>query len=335
MKIYHNPHTNPYFNLAAEEYLLDNTDGEIFMLWRNEPAVIIGRYQNAYAELNAAFIREQGIKVVRRLTGGGAVFHDLGNVNFTYIAPRGNAEALDFDRFTRPVIAALRKLGVQAELSGRNDIVVAANGETRKISGNAQCVRSASYMKGEKTDKILHHGTLLYSADMSRLVGALNVDTDKIRSKGIKSVRSRVANIKEYLSEQYSGMDAAEFMDFLQNEFAGESVCFTETEIGAIQNSADNKYASWNYTYGESKRFSTVKKKYFEFGTVEIGLDADGGVISDISICGDFFGVRDTEELCGLLRGKRLEYAVLVDALRGVSEYIMGAAPAELAELLT
>ena len=194
MKIYITDRTDPYFNLASEQYLLDTENDEVFMLWRNEKAVIIGRNQNAYAEINKPFVDEHGIKVVRRLTGGGAVFHDLGNVNFTYIVPRSDCPTLDFERFSRPVINALRGLGVEAELSGRNDITV----DGRKISGNAQCVYN---------NKVMHHGTLLFSADMSQMAGALNVDEEKIKSKGIKSVRARVCNLSEYLPD----MDVTEF----------------------------------------------------------------------------------------------------------------------------
>lgn len=333
MKIIVNNHTDPHFNLAAEEYLLDNVPGELFMLWRNEPSVIIGRNQNAYAELNSEFIREHGIKVVRRLTGGGAVFHDLGNVNFTYIVAREEAEKLDFARFTQPVIDALRKLGVPAELSGRNDIVVRVDGEIRKISGNAQCMRPAAYAAGG-VDRIMHHGTLLYSADMSKLAGALNVDPDKIKAKGIKSVRSRVANIADLLSDEYKGMDALEFMEFMLSETQGEHIELSPDDEAAIQKLSDEKYSTWDYTYGSSKQYSVTSKKYFEFGMVEIGLDADCGVICDIKIRGDFFGVRDDEELCDRLRGVKLEYGALVRALAGVSEYIMGATPAEIASLI-
>lgn len=333
MKIIINNHTDPYFNLAAEEYLLDNVSGELFMLWRNEPAVIIGRSQNAFAELNAEFIREHGIKVVRRLTGGGAVFHDLGNVNFTYIVRREGEQTLDFARFTKPVIEALRRLGVPAELSGRNDIVVNVDGEVRKISGNAQCVRPAKYAAGG-ADRIMHHGTLLYNADMSKLAGALNVDPDKIRAKGIKSVRARVSNIADYLSDEYKGMDAAEFMAFMLRETPGEHVTLTPGDEAAIQKLADGKYSSWDYTYGSSKQYSVTRKKYFEFGTVEVGLDADCGVICDIRIRGDFFGVRDVTELCDKLRGVKLEYTALTNALACVGDYIMGATAGEIASLI-
>lgn len=333
MKIIVNNHTNPYFNLACEEYLLDNVPGELFMLWRNEPSVIIGRSQNAFAELNLEFIREHNIKVVRRLTGGGAVFHDLGNVNFTYIVAREGAETLDFERFTQPVIEALRKLGVPAELSGRNDIVVRAGGELRKISGNAQCVRPAVFAAGG-VDRIMHHGTLLYSADMSKLAGALNVDPDKIKAKGIKSVRSRVANIADFLADEYRGMDAVRFMEFMLGETPGERVELSPADEAAIQRLADEKYSAWDYTLGSSKQYSVTRKKYFEFGTVEVGLDSDCGVICELNIRGDFFGVRDVAELCRRLRGVRLEHDELIKALDGVSDYILGATPAEIASLI-
>jgi len=323
MKIYINNNTEPYFNLAAEEYLLDNINGEIFMLWRNEPSVIIGRSQNAYAELNSKFIRENNIKVVRRLTGGGAVFHDLGNINFSFIKPRDEINELDFSRFIGPIIVALRKLGVEAEFYGRNDIVVITDGEVRKISGNAQCVRN---------NKIMHHGTLLYNADISSLAGALNVDPEKIKSKGIKSVRSRVANIKDYLNNL--DMDVIDFMDFLLGEIPGERVEFTKSDINAIQKLANEKYKSWDYIYGVSREFSTVRKKYFDFGTVEISFSLDKGLISEICIQGDLFGIKDVGGLCAELIGVKCEIADLTNALSGVGEYIMGASPGEIAELI-
>ena len=192
-----NSSLDPYFNLAAEQYLLERRDtAPVFMIWRNSPAVIIGKNQNAYAELNEAFIRENDIKVVRRLTGGGAVFHD---VNYTFISPKQGANALDFARFCAPIIEALCDLGANAVLSGRNDIEI----DGRKVSGNAQTVCG---------DRILHHGTLLWSADLSKLAGALKVDPEKIASKGIKSVRSRVANIRDLIGSE---MSATDFIDYL------------------------------------------------------------------------------------------------------------------------
>ncbi len=286
MKIIINNHTDPYFNLAAEEYLLDNVPGELFMLWRNEPSVIIGKNQNAYAELNLEFIREHNIKVVRRLTGGGAVFHDLGNVNFTYIVAR-----------------------------------------------DAQCVRPAAFAAGG-VDRVMHHGTLLYSADMAKLAGALNVDPEKIKAKGIKSVRSRVANIADFLAPKHKGMGAEQFMEYMLSRVPGERVTLTSEDEAAIRRLAEEKYSTWEYTFGSSKQYSVTRKKYFEFGTVEIGLDSDGGIITEIKIRGDFFGVRDVSELCERLRGVRLDYGELLRALSDVSDYILGATPAEIASLI-
>ena len=317
MKIYITDRTDPYFNLASEQYLLDTENDEVFMLWRNEKAVIIGRNQNAYAEINKPFVDEHGIKVVRRLTGGGAVFHDLGNVNFTYIVPRNDCPTLDFERFSRPVINALRGLGVEAELSGRNDITVGG----RKISGNAQCVYN---------NKVMHHGTLLFSADMSQMAGALNVDEEKIKSKGIKSVRARVCNLSEYLPD----MDVTEFKSYLENCVEGEKTVFSPEQIKGIEKLRDEKYSTWERDYGVSKEYDRRSKKYFPYGTVDISLSADGGVITAIRFFGDYFGVNDISEIENRLIGSRLERADLEPRLYDIGRYIMGAAAEDIIGLI-
>ena len=198
MKIISHHLTEPAFNLASEEYMLNTSQDDICMLWRNSPAVIIGRYQNAYAEINLPFVRENHISVIRRLTGGGAVFHDLGNLNFTFISD-GKRSALDFARFTEPIVQALQNLGLQASLSGRNDLTL----DGLKFSGNAQCVYT---VKGDGAPryKTMHHGTLLFHADLSRLTGALCADPEKIQSKGITSVRSRVTNLAQHMKTPMS-----------------------------------------------------------------------------------------------------------------------------------
>ena len=191
---------DPYLNLAIEEYLFRNTTDDIFMLWQNEPTVVIGKNQNVYAEINREYTKEHNIKIARRITGGGAVYHDLGNVNYTFISSR-NKEGIDFKYFTAPIIDALKAIGVNAELSGRNDITV----NCKKISGNAQ------YSTDTRT---LHHGTLLFDSDLSVLSSALNVDEEKIRSKAISSTRSRVINIKDLILENYK---TDEFIDIIKN----------------------------------------------------------------------------------------------------------------------
>lgn len=317
MKIYITDRTDPYFNLASEQYLLDTEDDEVFMLWRNEKAVIIGKNQNAYAEINKPFVDEHEIKVVRRLTGGGAVFHDLGNVNFTYIVSRNDCPTLDFERFSRPVISALRGLGVEAELSGRNDITVGG----RKISGNAQCVYN---------NKVMHHGTLLFSADMSQMSGALNVDEEKIKSKGIKSVRSRVCNLCEYLTD----MDVTEFKSYLEGCVEGKKTVFSPEQIKEIEKLRDEKYSTWEWNYGVSKEYGRRSKRYFPFGTVDILLSADRGVITAVRFFGDYFGVNDISEIEKRLVGSRLERNDLEPLLYDIGRYIMGASSEDILGLI-
>lgn len=317
--VIYNDSTDAYFNLACEQYLIDRADPRpVFMLWRNDRAVIIGRNQNAYAEINRQFVEEHGVKVVRRLTGGGAVFHDAGNVNYTFIIPREDDKVLNFAYFSAPIIDALSRLGAAASVSGRNDITV--NG--KKISGNAQCVRNG---------RIMHHGTLLWSADLSELADSLRVDPDKISSKGIESVRARVANIKDLLSLD---MSPEEFIFYLFPSVGNAPRLLTDAERSEIERISAKKYSTWEWNWGESRSFSADRKKYFPFGLVEIRFDSSRGMISDISVSGDFFGLKDVSALEDSLRGVRLERADLVRALSEVGEYVSGAEPELIADLI-
>lgn len=326
MIIYHTTHTNPYFNLATEQFLMDRHPTEpIFMLWRNEASVIIGKNQNAYAELDLEYVRDKGIKVVRRLTGGGAVFHDLGNVNFTFIVPE--CREIDFAHFTEPVITALRELGTDAMLSGRNDITI----DGAKVSGNAACVYNGCTM---------HHGTLLFSADLSRLAGALKPNPAKIRSKGITSVRSRVTNISSHLSKP---MSAENFLSFIENyasrRYGVEPQNFTDDECAEIAALADARYSRWEWNFGKSNAFEAMYAHYFEFGTVEVSVTLEHGMIQALSIGGDFFGTRDVAELSEALIGVRCDMDSIGNAIEAcgipLSDYILGAAPSEIAALIS
>ena len=266
----------------------------------------IRKNQNTYAELDVDFVEKNNVKVVRRLTGGGAVFHDKGNVNFTFIVPQTENATLDFERFTRPIINALKSLGIEGVcLSGRNDILI----DDVKISGNAQSLYN---------NKTIHHGTLLYNADLTSLVGALRVDEEKIKSKGIKSVRNRVCNIIDFMPEK---IDVCDFMDYLEkyvaNETGAEIVDFSEEDIKNIQKLADEKYSTWEWNFGQSKAFSADKKKRYPFGTVGIQFSADQGIINQIKIYGDFFGVGDVDLLASSMIGARVEKAELEKVLDG------------------
>ena len=319
MKYYRGISTDPYLNLASEQFLLDTEDGEVFMLWRNSRSVILGRNQNAYAEVNLPFVEENAIPVVRRLTGGGAVFHDLGNLNFTFIVPRERCPEMDFGRFVRPVAQALREMGVPAELSGRNDLVA----DGRKISGNAQCVWR---------DRVMHHGTLLVDADLSFMDGALRADADKLKSKGIKSVRSRVGNLAEYVP----GLDAEGLMRRLEEYFLGEgaeTAVFTAEQRAGIERLAEEKYRTWEWNFGASGSFGQTVRRRFPYGSVQLSFSSEGGVLTDVRLSGDFFGIRPAGELESALRGCRLIRYELAERLARaeVGEVIYGASPDEIA----
>lgn len=322
MKYIYNDSTDAYFNLAAEEYLINHFDDEVFMLWRNDNAVIVGKNQNTLSEINLDYVEKNGIKVVRRMTGGGAVFHDLGNVNYTFIV-NGSEHMTDFGYFTAPVINALAKLGIKAELSGRNDILI----DGKKFSGNAQ------YSHGGRT---LHHGTLMLSASFDLLKGALNVSREKIESKGIKSVSSRVTNISEHLSAPITPLA---FITHLRESIlsvilgAAEYV-LTNEDKAAIQKLSDEKYSTWEWNYGYSPKYTFTKKTKFSKGIIEVFLNVENGIITDVSFKGDFFGSRDVGELENRIRGLRHEKQPLTEMLYGVNTdaYIWGMDPETLAD---
>ena len=314
---------NPYYNLAVEEYLLKNSDDDVIMLWQNEPTVVIGKNQNAFAELNLAYVKEKGIKIARRITGGGAVYHDLGNVNFSFIAVNSTQNEIDFKRYTAPIIEALSEMGVKAALSGRNDILV---GE-KKISGNAQ------YNHG---GRVLHHGTLLFSADFSVLSEALKVDEEKILSKSIKSYRSRVANIKEFTKENYT---LEEFIlilkEFFIKEYSPEIIEAPENnEIRQLE--ARNSSEAWIFPERSFvSDYTVVKSKRFPFGTVKIELFMKNEIIENASISGDFFENSDSSSILEFMKGKRIPEILESTHEFNVGNYIYGMTDKDFSELLS
>ncbi len=284
--------TDPAFNLAAEEYAMTHFAAECFMLWRNAPAVIVGRHQNTLAEIDADYVRANNIPVVRRLSGGGAVFHDLGNLNFTFIADSDGRAQVDFRRFTQPILVALQALGVDARFEGRNDLTI----DGRKFSGNAE------YVSG---NRILHHGTLLFAARMADVSAALRPDPAKFADKAVKSVRSRVTNISEHLPRP---MTVLEFRDYLMTHVMAatpdaETYAFTPDDVAAISRLRDEKYATWEWNYGHSPVYNYRKSARTPGGTLEVALDVNGGVIADARFYGDFFNRRDPQEIAAALIG--------------------------------
>lgn len=319
----HNHNTDPAFNLAAEEHLLLSAEEAVFMLWRNEPAIVIGRNQNAYAEINLPFIEEEGIQVIRRLSGGGAVFHDLGNVNFTFIVTQPGGPKIDFQRYTDPIIDALTEFGVHARFEGRNDLTVGG----RKISGNAQHIHR---------DRVLHHGTLLYASQLSKLTEALKVNEAKFEDKAVKSVRSRVTNIIEHMDQPVEiEVFMERFMDHMISRLEdARRYSWTEQDLEAIEHLRQEKYGNWDWNIGRSPDYGLRQTRRTPGGTVDIQLDVEEGVIQDLRIFGDFFGVRDIGELEAALRGVKHKREAIERHLEGfdLGEYLQGIPRATLVD---
>ena len=319
--------TNPQINLAIEEYVLRNLgeDESYLLFYINEPSIIIGKNQNTIEEINTDYVESKGIKVVRRLSGGGAVYHDFGNLNFSFITKDDGDSFHNFKKFTEPVVQALKKMGINAELSGRNDLMV----EGRKISGNAQFST-----KG----KMFSHGTLLFNSEMDHIVSALKVRKDKIESKGIKSVRSRVANISEFLHEP---MTMEQFrMELLKNIFEGASeipeYVLTEEDWEKINKLSQERYQNWEWNYGKSPNFDIQHSKRFPVGHIEFRLAVKKGIIEQCKIFGDFFGVGDVKEVEQRLVGVKYEKSAIVAVLEelDVKHYFGNVEKEEIIELI-
>ncbi len=319
--------TDPAFNLALEQYVFDCMDRskEYFMLWQNDNTVVIGKNQNAFAEVNQKVADAKNISVVRRLSGGGAVYHDMGNLNFTFILDAKDATDLDIRLFCQPIAALLRSLKVPAEVNGRNDITI----DDKKFSGNSQYL---------KQGRIMHHGTLMFDSDLSVVADVLHVSQDKFQSKAAKSVKSRVTNIAPYLP---AGFTLDEFKHLLlqyilkANEI--HPYVFSDAELSAIEKIKAERYATWEWNYGHSPAYHVEKSRRFEnCGKVEIHMNTADGVITALQFFGDFFGVRDAAELAQRLLHTKLERKALEDCLAPckIEQYFHGLQKEELLDLL-
>ncbi|HGA2649427.1 TPA: lipoate--protein ligase [Streptococcus agalactiae] len=320
MKYIVNTSNDPAYNVALEAYAFQKlTDiDEIFILWINEPAIIIGRHQNTIQEINKEFIDKNGIHVVRRLSGGGAVYHDLNNLNYTIISNNTQEGAFDFQTFSKPVIDTLAKLGVKAEFTGRNDLEI--NGQ--KFAGNAQ-----AYYKG----RMMHHGCLLFDVDMSVLGQALKVSKDKIESKGIKSVRARVTNIVDHLSDKIT---VQEFSDAILAQMKEEypemdEYVLSDAELSEIQAMRDNQFATWDWTYGKAPEYTIERGVRYPAGKITTYANVENSTIKSVKIFGDFFGVKPVDDIEKMLEGVRYDYKDVLAALKTVdtSQYFSRMTP--------
>jgi lipoate-protein ligase A len=287
MLIIRRHNTDPCFNLATEEYVLKNFEEDSFMLWRNAPSIIVGKHQNTLAEINVDYVKQNNIRVVRRLSGGGAVFHDLGNLNFTFIQKGKQESLIDFRKYTEPILEVLLKLGIDAKFEGRNDLTIGG----RKFSGNAEHIWK---------NRVLHHGTLLFSAMMTDLTLALNVDPEKFRDKAVKSVRSRVTNISEHLREPMDVMQFAALIEQHIVEKYPDAVFYdlSEDDHDNIHELVRTKYGTWEWNFGYSPQYNFKRVLRTErSGTIEFDIEVHNGKILHLKIFGDYFNKFDTEEI--------------------------------------
>ncbi|WP_430750628.1 lipoate--protein ligase, partial [Heyndrickxia sporothermodurans] len=319
--------TDPQINLAIEEYALNHLDiNETYLLFYiNQPSIIIGRNQNTIEEINTEYVDKNNIIVVRRLSGGGAVYHDLGNLNFSFITKDDGESFHNFLKFTEPVIEALQKLGVNAELSGRNDIQVGG----RKISGNAQFST-----KG----RMFSHGTLMLDSEIENVVSALKVKKDKIESKGIKSIRSRVANISEFLEEKLTMEEFRQLI--LKHIFGGseniQEYKLTDDDWAKIHKISEERYQNWEWNYGKSPKFNLQHTHRFPVGGIDVRLEVNKGIIENCKIYGDFFGVGNVSDIEEKLTGIRYERSEIEKALTDidVKHYFGNITKEELIDLI-
>ena len=279
MRYIKNPSTNPYYNMAFDEYCLESLpmDEPVFYLWQNRPAVIVGFNQEVNTEVNLDFLKENGIDLVRRVTGGGAVYHDLGNLNYTIVGRSENLER-DYPEYASIMAKALQTLGVPATLSGRNDILV----EGRKVSGFAKRVCK---------NRLMVHGTLMYNVDVDVLTKVLNPSNTKLQSKGIASVRSRVANLCDYLPEIPNIQTFSNRLEeILSCNNADTEYQLSDTDLANIQLLTDKKFATWEWNYGRSPKATLTHSSRLACGTVEIHLTLTENRISSCRFGGDFLG---------------------------------------------
>jgi lipoate-protein ligase A len=302
-----NDSNDPYFNMALDEYVVKHLDpsNDYFYFYQNKPAVIIGRNQNTIEEVNSEYVKNHDITVVRRMSGGGAVYHDLGNINFTFVVDYKKEDFNSIERFAKAIIKALGKFGVDAEFSGRNDITI----DGKKFSGNAQYVTKK---------RILHHGTLLFDSDLTVLTKALHVKPEKIKSKGIKSVKSRVTNVKDYLSADVTVSKFKELLLKYVFEVEGNELReyqLTPEDMANIMGLRNEKYSTWDWNYGNAPEFDLTRSCRFDAGEVQVHMNVREGIITDIKFFGDFMSMRDIIEVEEKLKGQKFRQQDVRDAL--------------------
>ncbi len=314
-------HIDPCFNLASEEVLLKHRHEDYFLIYRNRPSVVVGKHQNTLAEVNMDFVREKGIPVVRRISGGGAVYHDLGNINFAYITTGKEGELVDYSRYTQPLIQAMGRLGLEISLGKRSELLL----KGKKISGTASHVFK---------NRVLHHGTLLFSSTMKDLGDSLRVPQDRFSDRAVKSVPSDVTNVKEHLVDKIS---VENFMlhlyDYnLENMEGAVRYNYLEEDVDEIRHLKESRFSTWEWNFGYSPRYQFSRALDFGKGKIALQMNVEKGIIQEVSIQGDFIGARDVHALEEVLIGTIHDPETLRIRLSGidVGDYITGMANEQL-----
>ncbi|MFD1471279.1 lipoate--protein ligase [Companilactobacillus mishanensis] len=323
-------------NLATEQYLMNNVefDEPLVLFYIEGPCIIVGRNQNTLEEINSDYVKEHNITVTRRISGGGAVYQDLGNLCFSFVVDSNDKNFGDFKSFTQPIIDALHQMGATtAEVSGRNDLLV----DGKKFSGNAMYSRNG---------KTFSHGTLSLDVDLNVLTDALNVSADKIASKGIKSIRSRVTNLRPYLAKEYQDLTTEQFRDRLLLELfhvdnlediKDKEYVVSPEEQKEIDKIKEQYYYNWDWVYGQSPKFTAKQRKHFDMGTVDVRYNVEEGKIENVEIYGDYFGMKDTTDIKEKLTGVKFDHDSILSVLDqfDLDSYFKGIPQDELVKLFT
>ena len=321
--------TDARLNLALEEYVLRHklAGDDLLLFYVNTPSIIIGRNQNTIEEIDPDVVAARGIRVVRRISGGGAVYHDLGNLNFSFMTPQVSGRFNRYDTFNGPVVEVLRAMGVPAEIGGRNDILA----DGRKISGNAQFATPG---------RMFSHGTLLLNANLDDVTAALRPRPGKVESKGMKSIRSRVANISEFLREPI-GVD--ELRDRILERLFGTrdraripSVALSDADWQGVRDLYERRYATWEWNFGQNPACNIQRTTRFPAGEIDVRLDVQGGRIDGLRIFGDFMGRAEVSEIESRLRGAPYDRAAVAALLGDVDlrDYFGDVPPDEVLDLI-
>ena len=322
-------------NLATEEYLMNSgvMTPPFMVFYIEKPCIIVGRNQNTVEEINEDYCKQHGITITRRLSGGGAMYQDLGNLCFSFIVPADRQRFGDFKTLVQPIVDALHEMGATgAEVTGRNDIVI----DGKKFSGNAMYTRNG---------KTFCHGTLMFDVDTNAVAGALKVPKDKIESKGIKSVRSRVTNLKPYLKPKFQNLDTAGFRDELikriyhvddLSQAQINEYQLTSKDQQAIHQIETDRYRDWDWVFGQSPAFTVKKRKHFDAGTIDARFEVQDGKIKMAKIYGDFFGVEDVHQLEKALIGKPYDVDAITKVLRSfdLNKFFNGIPTNDVIELI-